>query len=82
MQLVPTGNEWWEGEGAERAVVAYTRNADGRVVYPGGTEAAQPKGKLISFQHALSSLKTRVSEHGVPPLPLSARKSDGDTGLS
>jgi len=55
MQLVPTGNEWREGEGAERAVVAYTRNADGRVVYevePRRASAAQPKGKLISFQHA------------------------------
>ena len=47
MQLVPSGNEWRiEGEGAERAVVAYTRNADGRVVYevePRCASAARPK---------------------------------------
>jgi hypothetical protein len=34
MQLVPSGNEWRiEGEDAERAVVAYARNADGKLVY-------------------------------------------------
>jgi hypothetical protein len=34
MQLVPRGDEWRiEGDGAERAVVAYARNADGKLVY-------------------------------------------------
>jgi hypothetical protein len=37
MQLVPSGNEWRiEGEDAERAVVAYARNADGELVYEVG----------------------------------------------
>ena len=34
MQLVPSGDEWRiEGDGAERAVLAYARNADGKLVY-------------------------------------------------
>ncbi|MGD1078807.1 MAG: hypothetical protein ABR881_10850 [Candidatus Sulfotelmatobacter sp.] len=34
MQLVQNGNEWLiQGEGAERAVVAYARNIDGNLVY-------------------------------------------------
>src|SRR5262249_5687366 len=34
MQLVPNGNGWRiEGEGAERAIVAYASNVDGKVVY-------------------------------------------------
>jgi hypothetical protein len=34
MQIVPSGNKWRiEGEGAERAIVAYASNADGKLVY-------------------------------------------------
>ena len=34
MQLVQNGNEWLiQGEGAERAVVAYARDIDGNLVY-------------------------------------------------
>ena len=40
IQVVPSGNEWRiEGEGAERAVLAYARNADGKLIYEDGTGA-------------------------------------------
>jgi hypothetical protein len=44
MQVVPSGNEWRiEGDGAERAVLAYARNADGKLIYE-----VEPDRKEIS----------------------------------
>jgi hypothetical protein len=44
MQVVPSGNEWRiEGEDAERAVLAYARNADGKLIYE-----VEPDRKEIS----------------------------------
>jgi len=41
MQLVPSGNGWHiEGDGAERAVLAYARNVDGKLVYEMETKRA------------------------------------------